>query len=150
MWTIQTNSFVCDTNPVLTVRAFSHDAALVWPSVRRLVEKGLYATDLLSSDDLFFLITGNRAVLFVGYEAGKPVAIAAIALEKYPRQTIGEVVAVAGRCKQFYSVAEVFKTWLTANGIHRLRCVCHSPQVKLFARLTEFRPTGQQILELNF
>lgn len=150
MWTLKTNSFVCDDNPALTVRAFSHDAALVWPSILTLVKRGLYATDLLSTDDVFFLITGNRAVLFVGYDAGKPVAIAVIALQKYPRQTVGEVIATAGRCSQFYSVVEVFKLWLSANGIHHLRCVCHGPQAKLFTRLTEFKPTGQQILELNF
>lgn len=150
MWTLKTNSFVCDSNPALTVRAFSHDVALVWPAVLRLVKRGLYATDLINADDVFFLITSNKAVLFVGYEKDKPVAIAVISLQKYPRRTIGEILATAGMCAQFYSIAEVFKTWLTANGIHCLRCTCHGPQARLFARFTDFKPTGQQILELNF
>jgi len=149
-WILKTNKFVLDSAPELSMRSFTNEAALVWPSVRKLVQRGLYDTDLLDSNDVFAAIAEGRAVLFVGYVNDIPTTAAVIELQQYPRGAVAEVISAAGQWHLFYSFIAFAKVWLRANNVKRLRCICRPAQARLFTRLTEFKSTGQQILEINF
>ena len=133
------------------LRAYTTNASDVYAEVFSLLRSGLYdALEYLDVSDVLGMLERKEAVLFVGFQDEVPVAVFLISFTKYPKQTVAELMAAAGKCFPFYPSWPVVKNWLLANDVHRMRCECRKAQARLFRKVSPMAASGREVLEVLF